>query len=72
MAKLICIGSQLKSDDCRLKALTPIMQVLECVQGAIIQCPALTDIRRSMYQNIFSLDVDFESIIKDIPAGVLN
>ena len=37
-----------------------------------MQCPALTDIRRSMYQNIFSLDVDFESIIKDNPADVLN
>ena len=25
-----------------------------------------------MYQNIFSLDVDFESIIKDNPADILN
>ena len=80
MARLICRASRLKSDDLRLKGLTPSHRtcsycdqyVLEDLFHVVMQCPRNEVTRTTMINSITDIDGVFRTAFEENPHEVFN
>ena len=78
LARLVCKASLLKSDDYRLKGLTPSNRVCnncdlyapENVNHLLMQCPAMEDDRVKLYHSLSLIDPSIEERMKNEPQNV--
>ena len=78
LARLVSKTSLLKSDDYRLKGLTPINRVCnncdlyapENVKHLLMQCPAMEDDRVKLYHSLYLIDPSIEERMKNEPQNV--
>ena len=79
MAKLVCNASKLKADDVNFRHSTYYMRtciecnmsVIENVEHIVMQCPALDQSRRNMYDEILELPNDLGTRLLEDPSQVM-
>ena len=80
MARLVCHASKLKSDDLRLKSLTPShrmcsncdLYLVEDLYHIIMQCPSTEAYMNDMLKNIVDIDESIKSEFENNPSEVFG